>query len=553
MMIPSWALDDSPIDDPFGYGEDAVAWLRRLKHPKNPEPGHPFQLDRWQERVIRKIYGPRHLEDKFDKDGLREARRGDRIVRRVCLLLPRGNRKTSLAAAITLLQTLGPEAKEGDVVLSAASSYEQAMELYREAKLIVDYDPRMRKHLTPVPSQGVIKCDELSTVYKALAADGGKHHGKTPRVVIADELHVWKGIAGRDMWGALSSALVKTPDTLMIIATTAGRGQDNLAWKEVAHAIKVQKGEIEDAGLLPVIFMAEEGDNWEDPDLWKTVNPGMRLGYPDLPGFLDSVSKARSSPSDLDDFKQFNLNMWADKSSSPFVSMAVYDEGAGEVDLAELRGRPCWLGVDLSSHTDLTVIVAAWQDDDGGFTVHPWFFCPQGNLRERQDKSEAPYIKWAADGLITPTEGDYVDHRAVEAKIRDICDDFDVQEIAFDPALAGVMMSNLQEDGLPAMPMRQGALSMMPAIAAMELAVLRRQLRHGGHPVLRFCVANAEVETNSHGHKVRLGKSKKWLSIDGAVATCMAIMRASLGDSAGSGSVYDNENWRESLAAFGGD
>lgn len=552
MLIPSWISDGSPIDDPFGYGERAVTWLRRLKHPKNPAPGNPFQLDEWQERIIRKIYGPRHLEDKWDEDGLRIARKGDRLVRRVALLLPRGNRKTSLAAAITLLHTLGPEANPGDLVVSAASSYEQAMELYNEARLLVDYDARVRKHMRPLPSKGFIQCKPKSTVYKALAADGAKHHGKTPRVVIADELHVWKGIGGKDLWGALDSALVKTPDTLMIIASTAGRGQDNLAWKEISHAIKVQKGEVVDPALLPVIFMAEEGEPWEDPALWKAVNPGMRFGYPDLPGFLDKVQKAKASPSDLDDFLQYNLNVWADKSSSPFVSMSVYDDGGKEpIDLDELRGRPCWLGVDMSSHTDLTVIVAAWPDDDGGFTVHPWFFCPEGNLRERQAKSDAPYIRWAADRFITPTEGDFVDHRAVEAKIRDICQDFDVQEIAFDPALAGVMMNNLQEDGLPALPMRQGALSMMPAIAAMELAIVKRQLRHGGHPVLRFCVANAEVETNSHGHKVRLGKSKKWLSIDGAVAACMAIMRASLGQSTGAGSVYDSDEWEDALASFG--
>lgn len=550
-LIPSWIDDGSPIDDPFGYGERAVAWLRRLKHPKNPAPGHPFQLDPWQERVIRKIYGPRHLADKFDSDGLRIARKGDRIVRRAVLLLPRGSRKTSLCAAITLLHTIGPEANHGDLVVSAASAHEQAMELYKETKLLVDYDPRLRKHMKPLHSKSLIECKTKSTSYKALAADGGVQHGKTPRVVIADELHVWKGVAGHDLWDALDSALVKTPDTLMIVATTAGRGEENLAWKTVSTAMKIQKGELDDPSTLPVIFAAEETDQWDSPAVWKAVNPGMKYGYPDLPGFMDKVNKAKNSPSELDAFRQFNLNIWSQQSTSPFVDMNVYDEGAGEIDLEELRGQPMWLGVDLSSSTDLSVIVGTWQDGDGGYVVKPWFFCPAETLRERQEQSGAPYVKWAAEELITATDGNVVDFRAVEQRIRELCDEFDVQEIAFDPALARVVLNNLQDDGLPAVEFRQGSLSMMPAIAELERAVIGRKLKHGGHPILRFCVANCEVETNSHGHKVRLKKGKRWLSIDGAVAACMAVMRASLGGSAGIGSVYDHDDWEEALSAFG--
>lgn len=549
-VIPSWITDNSEIPDPFGYGERAVTWLRRLKHPKNPAKGQPFQLDPWQERVIRKMYGPRYLKDKHDENGILIERKGSRIVRRVCLLLPRGNRKTSLCAAITLLHTIGPESLPGDLVVSAASAHEQAMELYGEAKLIIEHDKRLRTNMRVLPSQSLIKCGPKNTNYKALAADGAVQHGKTPRVVIADELHVWKGSGGRDLWGALDSALVKTPDTIMIVASTAGRGHENLAWDYVSYAMKVQKGEINDPAMLPVIFAAEPTDDWEDQKLWMLVNPGMRHGYPDLPGMIDKAKKAKHSPSDLDNFKQYNLNIWAGNAASAFVDMDLYDEGAGVIDLDALKGEPCWLGVDLSSSGDLTVVVAAFRHGEG-YIVVPWFFCPKENLRERQELSDAPYVRWAADSLITATEGNVVDFRAVESKIRDLCDEFDVKEIAFDPALARSSLNNLQEDGLPAIEFRQGSLSMMPAILELERAVLAKRLTHGAHPIMRFCMSNCEVETNSHGHKVRLHKSKKWLSIDGAVAAAMAVMRASLGGSASTGSVYDSDGWEEAMDAFG--
>ena len=80
---PEWIFDGSEIPDPLGRGERAVRWLGMLRHPKSTLPGRPFKLDPWQERIVRRIYGPRHDD-------------GTRIVKTVVLLLPRGNRKLSL-------------------------------------------------------------------------------------------------------------------------------------------------------------------------------------------------------------------------------------------------------------------------------------------------------------------------------------------------------------------------------------------------------------------------------------------------------------------------
>ena len=95
--FPHWIYDGSEIPDPLGCGERAVRFLRMLRHPKS---GRAFQLDPWQERIVRRIYGPRR-ED------------GTRIVKTAVILVPRGNRKTSLAAALEALHTVGPERQQG--------------------------------------------------------------------------------------------------------------------------------------------------------------------------------------------------------------------------------------------------------------------------------------------------------------------------------------------------------------------------------------------------------------------------------------------------------
>lgn len=58
--FPHWIYSGVPIADPMGHGDRAVTFLRRLKHPKSALRKKAFQLDPWQERIVRKIYGPRH-------------------------------------------------------------------------------------------------------------------------------------------------------------------------------------------------------------------------------------------------------------------------------------------------------------------------------------------------------------------------------------------------------------------------------------------------------------------------------------------------------------
>lgn len=517
--IPTWVSDDSEIPDPFGYGERAVRFLRALKHPKSTAKGRAFELPRFWERITRRIYG--------DVD-----EHGRRRVRHAVILLPRGARKTSMAAAWGLLHTFGPEKVPLGEVIVAASDQKQGGIAFGEALGIVQATPALDRVCKPRPSEKTLSFPLKGAKFEALSSDAGTQHGRTPNFAIVDEIHAHKK---RDLWDVIRTGLVKVRGSLQVTITTAGIGEDNVAFEVIDYARKVARGEIDDPGTLPILFESPADIDWQDEANWYRVNPGLAEGFPDIAGLRQLAREADSKPSEREAFKQLHLNVWLDSSAAPFVEMGTYDAGAAPLSDDDMAG-PCWLAADLSSSIDLSVIIAAWRKADG-YVVRPWFFCPRDNLRERQEASGSPYICWAEQGLIEATPGNVIDHRRVEAVIRQICADYDVQEIAFDPALAGQVMSNLMDDGYPAVEMRQGSLTMMPAIAELERAIIARRLQHGGHPVLRMNFANVEVETNSHGHKTRLKKARRWSSIDGAVASAMAVMRASVG---GTRSVYES-------------
>ena len=113
--------------------------------------------------------------------------------------------------------------------------------------------------------------------------------------------------------------------------------------------------------------------------------------------------------------------------------------------------------------------------------------------------------------------------------------------LAFDPHLARNMLNNMLEDGLPAVEMRQGWVTMAPAIKELERAIIAAKFHHGGHPVLRWNFSNIAVETDKAGNK-SFHKGKSTDRIDGAQAAAMAVGRAHIGQSGRS--IYANDNAR---------
>lgn len=513
---PAWIFDGSEIPDPLGHGQRAIDFITALKHPKSPLPDKAFQLPMFWERIIRRVYGP-------------VDRHGHRKVKTVFALLPRGARKTTVSAALALHHTFGYARVHGGQALAAASSEDQATIAYEEAAGIVEATPWLRPHARPLSSTFHLTHPKSRSVFRAVSSDGGAQLGKTPNLVIADELIAWPK---RDLWAALRTGLVKVPGSLLIAITQAGAGSENLAAQMLDYARKVDAGEIEDEGFLPVLFETLPGANWRDERLWHFVNPGLAEGFPDLAGLRQLAKEAEALPASRREFCQFNLNQWQEHSVSPFIEMDVYDRGKAPIDVKALEGRPCWIGVDMALRHDLCAIVAAFRDGDG-YVVLAWFFTPEENLLAKADRDKVDYLGWSEAGFIIPTPGPVINHKVVAQHLRDLAERFDVQEINFDPNRALDIMHELQEDRLPVFKFDQSWRMLVPAIDTLTEVLLEGRLQHGGNPVLRWNFENiAMTRPDRNGNRL-FSKSASRDRIDGASACLMAIQRASMGEIGG--------------------
>jgi phage terminase large subunit-like protein len=120
------------------------------------------------------------------------------------------------------------------------------------------------------------------------------------------------------------------------------------------------------------------------------------------------------------------------------------------------------------------------------------------------------------------TPGNVIDQGVILNDIVELCNELDVRNIAVDRWGATGFIQRLQERNLPVKEFGQGFASMSAPCKEIERAVLGRQFRTGGDPILRWNISNIRVETDAAGN-IKFTKSKSVGKIDGAVAVAMAI------------------------------
>jgi phage terminase large subunit-like protein len=208
--------------------------------------------------------------------------------------------------------------------------------------------------------------------------------------------------------------------------------------------------------------------------------------------------------------------------------MDMWDKGATPVDPEALRGKVCYAGLDLSTTTDLTALVLVFPDQDGGYDVLPFVWCPADGIRQRSQRDHAPYEHWARSGQVIVTDGSVVDYEAIRMELSALAVRYHIAEIAYDRWNATQLVTQLQQDGANVAPLGQGYQSLSAPSKEFEKLVRAGALRHGGHGPLRWCVANTVLETDS-AKNIKPSKKKSTERIDLTVALIMAIERAMRG------------------------
>lgn len=512
---------DSKYDE--AAADYAVNFIECLCHTKGTWAGKPFELIDWQEQIIRDIFGT------LKPNGYRQ-------FNTAYVEIPKKMGKSELAAAVALLLTCG-DGEERAEVYGCAADRQQATIVFDVAADMVRMCPALNKRVKILASQKRIVYQPTNSFYQVLSAEAYSKHGFNIHGVVFDELHTQPNRKLFDVMTKGSGDARMQP--LYFLITTAGTDTNSICYETHQKAKDILEGRKIDSTFYPVIYGADETDDWTDPKVWKKANPslGITVGIDKVKAACES---AKQNPGEENSFRQLRLNQWV-KQAIRWMPMEKWDNCSFRVNEDDLEGRICYGGLDLSSTTDITAFVLVFppQDDDDKYAVLPYFWVPEETLDLRVRRDHVPYDVWERQGFLQTTEGNVVHYGYIEKFIERLGERFNIREIAFDRWGAVQMVQNLENMGFTVVPFGQGFKDMSPPTKELMKLTLEEKLAHGGHPVLRWMMDNIFIRTDPAGN-IKADKEKSTEKIDGAIATIMGLDRAIRCGNDSGASVYDN-------------
>jgi len=435
--------------------------------------GEPFKLDDWQKAIIYELY-----EQNSD---------GSRRYREALVGLPKGNGKTALAACIGLYELLG-SGVTSPLVAVAAASYEQANLVFGTMKTMCDESKFLSEMVDTFENEIQVK-NAPGRAYR-VAAKAGTADGGRNSCLIADEIHEWANINQERVHYVLSNNTAKRKDGLVLNITTAGYNLDSLAGRLYQRGLKKETGESEDPEFYFKWIGAKEGEDHEDKEVWRKVNPAIDNDW--WP--LENLNRRfKSLP--LNEFQRYHLNQWTRTEEESWLPPTAWDNCNGEVIFDP--DTETYVGVDMALHHDSVAIVHG--------------------QKNKEDKIILDAKIWH------PDDYDVIDIQAVEAYILELCKQFNIKEVAYDPAFFERSAQVLLDNGVPMVNFPQSHSRMVPACGNAYDLIVNKKVIHKATATFTDQVLSAAQKTTDSGWRLSKGRSKR--KIDGAIAMVIMLDR----------------------------
>jgi phage terminase large subunit-like protein len=519
---PAWSYR---FDD--WHATDVCDFIEKLPHIEGKWSTPTITLEPWQIWLLVSVFGWRRKHD--------SGRRFDQAYTEVA----RKNAKSALTSGVALY-CLTCDDEVGPQIKTAATTGGQARIVFDVAWKMARATPELCDAFgLEIMANAVVSHSNNGSI-QPINAKSSTQDGLNPHLTVIDELHAHKD---RSLFDVLRSATGARKNPLGWYITTAGYNTQGVCYEQRDYVCKILQGVISDDSYFGVIYTLDEGDDPFNEGVWPKANPNLNVSV-DIEKMRSYAKQAKNSPASAGEFKTKRLNVWQNAHSawlSPEQFKACADD---TLKIEDFAGESGWIGVDLADTNDVAALVIVFERD-GMMHAFSRFYLPEDLVEICAHRTTTHYKVWADQGFITTTEGNFIDHNAIEADIRALCDVHQVEKIRLEHYGSAQISANLMGDGLPVEIIHKKPDTYSEPAKLLEAWVEINKFRFDGNPMLTWMASNCVVDRRVNGSilpkKEHKDSPKK---IDGIDALIMAIGGATTGDNR---SAYDGDDRSEGI------
>ena len=463
-------------------------------------------LELWQRALVSLIFGI------VDENGVR-------VFREVFVVMGRKNGKSLLASAI-IAYTVYLDGEYGAKVYCLAPKLEQAAIVYDNFYRMIQAEPELSELAQKRRSD--IYLEATNSSVKPLAFNAKKSDGFNPHLTVCDEIASWPAEQGLKQYEVMKSALGARRQPLILSISTAGYVNDGPYDELMVRATSWLLGSSSERRLLPVLYMIDDPERWDDIDELRKANPNMGVSVSE-DFFLEEAAVARNSLSKRAEFltKYCNIKQNSTQAWIPFdVVDAVTQD---DYTLEDFRSSYCVGGIDLSQTTDLTACCVIIERA-GVLYAFSQFFMPAHKVDELQAREGVPYRLYIQQGLIQQSGDNFVDYHDCLEWFRRLVRDYEILplQVGYDRYSAQYLVQEMQQDGFHMDDVFQGE-NLTPVIHECDGLLRDKKLRLGRNNLLKAHFLNVGMKQNEETRKIRPVKIDPRTHIDGFVAVIDAL------------------------------
>lgn len=500
-------IDDGTYRFDQSKANKAIKFIEKFcRHNKGKLAPGFLKLDLWEKAFISALYGI------VDENGKRQ-------FREVALFVGRKCGKTLIAAAILTYEAY-LDGEFGSEIYCLAPKLDQSNLVYSAFEFNVMHAPDLMKRIKKRKNDWFIQ--SKNTTIKKIAFNEKKADGYNPMATICDECSSWPAARGLKQYEVMTSGTGAREEPLTISISSGGYVDGGIYDELFTRGTRFLLGEGHEQRLLPLFYMIDDIEKWDDINELRKSLPGMGRSVP-VQFILDQIAIAHDSLSKKAEFicKFCNLKS---NSSQAWLSADTVKKMCGEhFEMEDFRSKYCVAGIDLSQTTDLTS-ACLLIEKDGELYVISHFWLPSEKLSEAIAQDGIPYNLYIEKGWLTLSGENYIDYKGVYEWLVRAVQEYELLPlvVGYDRYSSQYLVQDLDGFGFKTDDVYQGD-NLWGVLQEMEGIFKDGHVHIGDNDLLKIHLLNSAIKMSTERGRGRLIKLRQRDHIDGVAALADAF------------------------------